>query len=178
MHIVIPTKSGLPPSEHSFCHFIVSDPQMNEADAYLKINPDIKRKSAVIQAHRFLEKDAVREYIGVLLEARQKRMEMNEDWVVAKLRDIHDRCMQSEPVFSALQLGSDKEDGEEPSPVFYKFDAAGAIKALELIGKHMKMFSDKTDAGTTNVQININLGYDEKTGKDKPAIEGSFERVG
>lgn len=177
-NLEIPTISGLPFTEHNFCHFLVSDPQMNETEAYLKINPEIERKSACQQAGRYLAKPEVREYLGKLLEERQKRLQMDEDWVVGRLRDIHDRCMQAEPVYSQIIM-KDTETGEaiEPEPIYYKFDAAGATKALELIGKHMKMFSDKTDAGTTNVQVNIRLGYDDK-GKEKPAIEGSFKRVG
>lgn len=179
MHIVIPTKSGLAPPEHNFCHFLVADPQMNETEAYLKVCPDILRSSAGVQAGRYLAKDEVRTYIGKLLEERQKRMEMDEDWVVGRLRDIHDRCMQAEPVFGSTIPKEDPETGEliEPEPLYFKFDAAGATKALELIGKHMKMFSEKTDAGTTFVQVNINLGRDED-GNAKPIIEGEFKRVG
>jgi phage terminase small subunit len=155
----------------------VADPQMNETAAYMKVAPNVKRKSAFMQAKRFLAKPAVITYLGRLLEERQARLEMDVDWVVSRLRDIHDRCMQSIPVYlpgqSELSTGG---DGEPVDPIFFKFDANGAIKALELIGKHMKMFSDKTDAGSTNVQVNINLGYDEE-GRAK-LIEGEFKRVG
>ena len=179
MHIVVPTKSGLPPAEHNFCHLIVADPEMSPAKAMMKLKPDLKERSAYNAALRWLQKDEVREYIGVLLEERQKRLEMDEDWVIAQLRNVHDRCMQNEPVYGAGSEVLD-ENGEptgEMAPIYYKFDANGSLKALELIGKHMKMFSDKTAAGTTNVSIKINLGLDDE-GEQKPVIEGDFKRVG
>jgi phage terminase small subunit len=179
MHLVVPTKSGLPAREHSFCHFLVADPSMDATAAMLKVKPELKHKAAYQAAGRILEKEEARVYIGSLLEERQKRLEMDEDWVVGRLRDVHDRCMQNEPVFGA---GSQLMDAEgEPTgeviPIYYKFDAAGAIKSLELIGKHMKMFSDKTASGSTTVSISINLGADTD-GNEKPAIEGEFTRVG
>lgn len=178
MHLVQLTASGLPPSEHNFCHYLVADPQMNEREAYLKVNPNVKRKSAAMQARRFLAKPEVTAYITKLLEERQKRMEMDEDWVIGRLRDICDRCMQATPVYGRDGSAQDDDDPERvPEPIYYKFDAGGATKALELIGKHMKMFSDKTDAGGVNVSIGINLGFDPD-GNARPVIEGEFSRDG
>lgn len=177
MHIVVPTKSGLPPKEHNFCHYLLADPAMDPANAFLKIKPELKQKSAYVAAMRILKKDEVREYIGKLLEERQKRLEMDEDWVLARLRDVHDRCMQNTPVYGAGSAILD-ENGEETgeyAPIYYKFDAAGATKALELIGKHMKMFSDKSAGGSTEVSISIRFGEAEDA---PPAIEGSYQRVG
>lgn len=179
MHIAVPTRSGLIPKEHNFCHFIVAEPNMCPTEAMLKMKPDMKRKSAYNAGLRMLQSDKVREYIGVLLEARQKRLEMDEDWVVANLRNVYDRCMQNEPVYGAgsAVLDENGEDTGESVPLYYKFDSAGSIKSLELIGKHMKMFSDKTAAGSTTVSIKINLGNDSQ-GEAKPVIEGDFKRVG
>jgi phage terminase small subunit len=178
MHIVPVTSSGLAASEHNFCHYLVADPQMNETEAYLKVNPNVKRKSACDCARRFLAKEEVRAYVAHLLEERSKRMEMDEDWVIGRLRDICDRCMQAVPVYGRELSTEEEEDNDRvPEPIYYKFDANGATKALELIGKHMKMFSDKTDSGGTSVMVNINLGYDVN-GNAKPIIEGEFKRVG
>lgn len=169
MHIVVPTKSGLPAAEHNFCHYLIADPQMNVTQAYLKLNPNIKPKSASMAGAKFLKKPEIRDYIGKLLADREKRMEMDEDWVILNLRNIHDRCMQFEGFYANEPFD---EEGNPVDPIYVKFDASGALKALELIGKHMKMFSDKTDSTATEVAVNINLG------NDKPAIEGKFRRDG
>lgn len=167
-------KSGLPPSKHHFCHYLVADPQQDATEAYLKVNPDVKRKSAQMQASRYLDDPEIRTYLGVLMEERQKRLEMDEDWVMTSLRDIHDRCMQAEPVYGMGSVVKDEngEDTGERTPIYFKFDANGALKSLELIGKHLRMFSDKVDASQMNVSMHLNLSGEE------PAIEGKFTRDG
>ena len=168
--IAIPTISGLPIAQHSFCHFLVADPQMNAASAYLKVNPDVKSTTAANSSSRYMRIPEIRTYIGVLLGRRQKRMEMDEDWVMRQLRLIYDRCIEAEPVYGKGSTVND--DGEPEEPIYYKFDANGATKALELIGKHMKMFSDKVDVANMNVTVMMQLGG------NKPVIEGEFKRVG
>lgn len=175
MHLIVPTKSGLPPAEHSFCHYLAADPQMNGTEAYLKVRPSVKRHTAEQMASKWVKRPEIREYLGLVLAERQKRMEMDEDWVISRLRDICDRCMQAEPVWEGNRYKRDDETMEmvEQEPAYYKFDATGATKALELIGRHMRMFSDKVDVAQMNVSMKLNLG-----GEDKPAIEGDFKRVG
>jgi phage terminase small subunit len=74
----------------------------------------------------------------LIVEAQQKRSErvqVDADWVLRRLLDISDRCMQAEPVVD-----------REGNPIGeYRFDSGGANKATELIGKHLKMFTDKTE---------------------------------
>ena len=169
MQLVVPTKSGLPPDKHNFCHFLVQDPEMNGKDAYLKVKPDITTQSACVRANKLLKDPDVKAYLAVLLEERQKRLQIDEDWVINRLRDIHDRCMQAEPVYS--QFSVPDEDGNMPEPKYYKFDAQGALKALELMGRHLRMFSDKVDSAALSVTIGLNLGG------EKAAIEGRYERT-
>ena len=171
MDIVVQT-SDLTPTERNFAHYLVADPQMNQTEAMLKVNPDLKQNSASTMGGKMLKKPEVRAYIAKLLEERQQRLEMDEDWVIMRLRDIHDRCMQSTPVWEGKRYERDDESGEmeEKEPSYYKFDAPGALKALELIGRHMRMFSDKVDSGSLTVGVSINLG------NEQPAIEGKFQR--
>ena len=68
---------------------------------------------------------------------RAERLEVTADWVVQELIRVYKRCMQEEAVY--------REDSEEP--VEFKFEHTGAIRVLELIGKHLGMFTDKFDIG-------------------------------
>jgi phage terminase small subunit len=62
-----------------------------------------------------------------------QRAEMDEKWVLGKLRENVERCMQAEPVLD--------RDGQETGQ--YRYDSGGAIRALELIGKHFAMWVDR-----------------------------------
>jgi len=172
VNIVIPTASGLSPPKHNFCHFLVADPSMNGTNAYIKVKPEAKKDTARQTSSKWLRDTDVRGYIGLLLDRREKRLQMDEDWVMHGLRDIHDRCMEIEPVYPSYKVFD--EDGTEvpAEPLFCKFDASGATKALELIGKHLRMFSDKVDFAAMSVSMKLDLGG------DKPVIEGDFKRVG
>lgn len=171
MDIAVRT-SDLTASERNFAHFLVADPKMCHIEAYLKINPELSRKSAATKGKKLCKSPRVRQFIEKLLSERQQRLEMDEDWVIMRLRDIHDRCMQATPVWEGHRYERDDETGEmeEKDPSYYKFDAPGALKALELIGRHMRMFSDKVDAGQLTVGVQINLG------DNKEPIEGKFQR--
>lgn len=61
---------------------------------------------------------------------------VSRSWVIIKLREVVERCMQVIQVYD--KFGN--ETGE------FKFDAAGATKALELIGKHLRVFGDDASA--------------------------------
>ena len=75
---------------------------------------------------------------------------ITREWVLSRLRDVAERAMQAVPVL-------DREGNETGE---YRFDAAGANKSLELLGKHLGMFADKVDHGGT-VKIEI-TGDDAK----------------
>jgi len=56
-------------------------------------------------------------------------------WVIMKLKEVAERCMQAQPV---------KVNGKETG--LYVFDSSGANRALELIGKHLRVFGDDASA--------------------------------
>lgn len=62
-------------------------------------------------------------------------------WVIKKLRDVAIRCMQGEPVLDKLG----HETGE------WKFDSGGANRAIELIGKHLRMFGEDQASATAQL---------------------------
>jgi phage terminase small subunit len=57
-------------------------------------------------------------------------------WVLSSLKNVAKRCMQAEPVLDS----KGRPTGE------YTFQASGANRSLELIGKELGMFVDKTDS--------------------------------
>lgn len=86
---------------------------------------------------------------------RSERTHVDQDWVISRLMSVVERSMQAEKVTDrsgALVLVENADGDFVPA---YTFNAAGANKALELLGKNIGMFTDKV----------------EHTGKDGGPIE-------
>ncbi len=90
---------------------------------------------ASTQGTRLLANDHVQREIakGALIRAEQA--EISVAWVLEGLKAVADRCMQAVPVFD--------RDGVPTGD--YVFNAPGANKAYELIGKHLRMFSERLE---------------------------------
>jgi len=92
-----------------------------------------------------LGKTRVKEKIQERMNQRSERTEITSDYVLKTIQDTIERCAQNQPVL----------DGQG-KPVFvttpdgdiapaYKFDAQAVLKGAELLGKHLKLFTDKTE---------------------------------
>ncbi len=64
-----------------------------------------------------------------------EKVELNVEWVLEGLKTVAERCMQAVEVTTRDGTGT----GE------YVFNAAGANKAYELIGKHLRMFTERLE---------------------------------
>ena len=82
---------------------------------------------------QLLSVPAIAEKIEEGISEAAKLAGVSRGWVIAKLKQIVERCMEAEPVLD--------HDGNETGE--YTFNAAGATRALELIGKHLKLFGDE-----------------------------------
>lgn len=69
---------------------------------------------------QLITKNNVAAAIAAAIKKREKKTEITAEYVLSNLKTIVERCMSSS-----------------------EFDARGAAKALELLGKHLGMFTDK-----------------------------------
>lgn len=99
------------------------------------IRAGYSRKTADRIGPELLGKTCVKQAIIEANKERVERVQLDADWVLTRLKLISDRCVQGEPVF-------DKEGNPTGE---WRFDAAGANRATELIGKHLAMFTDKQE---------------------------------
>lgn len=94
-----------------------------------------------------LSKPVIAERIAELKQERSNRLQIDADWVLRQAVEVHNRCMQAEPV-------TVREDGVEMPTGEYKFEHTGANKALEIIGKHISVQAfqerQKIDATVTH----------------------------
>lgn len=116
-------------------------------------------KTAYSQGHRLLNNVEVRARIGQLMDERSKRLLVDGDFVIKGLLEVYNRCIQAEPVmvFDYDEKGMVQAKNEEGEGIF-TFDSTGANRALELIGKHLKLFTDKTDIkhdGDMNITMKL-----------------------
>lgn len=124
--------SSLTPKQRRFVDEYICDLNATQAAIRAGYSPH----TATVQASRLLSNAKVFDAIAQAVEERAQRTVMDQDWVLDNLRGVVDRCMQITPVRDR----QGNPNGE------YRFNAAGATRALEIIGKHLRMFSDKVDS--------------------------------
>ena len=112
-------------------------------------------KSAHSTASKWVRMPKIVEAIRLRMMDRVKRTECTQDSVIQTLIEIADRCMQRRPVVSwqvvdghrQLEQTTDPETGEG----IWSFNATGALRAVELLGKHMAMFTDRSEIVNTDL---------------------------
>ena len=95
-------------------------------------------KSAYSQGARMLKNDEVLARISILQKNAAETAGVTAVSVLTRLNEIADRCMQKKP---ALQWDAESKSLVETGE--WQFDAAGANRALELLGKHLGIFEDR-----------------------------------
>ena len=145
------------------------------------IRAGYSKNGAQVQGHRMLSNANVAEAIQSAKAERSKRTEITQDYVLTNIVETLERCRQVRPVIRADGSPAmvETEDGEM-APAF-KFDPANALKAAELLGKHLVMFTDKVDhtssdgtmspAQMTEEQVDARLAELEgKRANDDPTV--------
>jgi phage terminase small subunit len=100
-------------------------------------------------------------------ELKAKNM-VTVEWVLKRLVELNDRCMQGIPVY-------DREGNETGE---WKFEPNAANKSLELIGKHLGMFTDKVESVNKNHNINEDISSMPYAEKEKRLAELTAKKYG
>ena len=97
--------------------------------------------SAYSQGQRLLKDAEVQKALSAAMKARQDRVELSQDYVLNNLIEIVERSMQKKAV---VKKGEQIQD--ENGNNIWTFDAKNAVRALELLGKHLGIFADRVQA--------------------------------
>lgn len=90
--------------------------------------------NAGVTGYQLLKNSQVAAAIEAAKQARSATTKIDAEWVLHNLREVLDRVMQDvRPALDRRGRPLKDEDGN----VLYRFDAANANRALELIGKHI-----------------------------------------
>jgi phage terminase small subunit len=103
------------------------------------IRAGYKPKRAYSTGNENLKKPEVKSAIAAAIEERRKKSEVTAEYVLTNLREVVERCLQRAPV---VTMKGEQVIDEEGRSV-WEFNAPGANKALELLGKHLDMFTEK-----------------------------------
>jgi len=102
-------------------------------------------KTANEQSCRLLVNVKIANAIQKAMDDRARRVEVTADYVLESIVSTMERCKQVEPVFDRKgdPVLVETPDGEMAQA--FVFNAAGVLKGAELLGKHLKMFTDKVE---------------------------------
>ena len=117
-----------------FCQEYVVDYNGTQA----AIRAGYKEKSARSQASELLTNPNILSRVRELQHEQVERLAVTQDYVVVQLIDTYNCCREPAPV-----MQYDRDSGEWVETGTYQFDSKGALRALELLGKHLGMYNDK-----------------------------------
>ncbi|MDD3243085.1 MAG: terminase small subunit [Eubacteriales bacterium] len=135
--------------QEMFCREYVIDYNGTQA----AIRAKYSEKTAYSQAHDLLKKPEILSRIRELQHEQTERLAITADRVLTNLWDTYQRCTQAVPV-----MKWDYDEHEMVETGEYQFDSKGALRALELIGKHIGMFVDKLQVTQQPPSITDDLG--------------------
>lgn len=110
------SEKKLTPRQEEFCHQYIVD--LNGTQAAIRAG--YAQGSAEVTASQLLRIPKVRQVIDELKAERQQRTQITADWVLEKIKATVERC---------------EMEGEH-NPL---------LKGCELLGRHLKMFTDKLE---------------------------------
>lgn len=90
-------------------------------------------------AGRLNNNEHIQARITELQSKAAEKAGLSKEWVIDRLMEVAERCMQAEAV----------RDHEGEPTGEYKFDASGANRALELLGKEQGMFKQQIESKVT-----------------------------
>lgn len=127
----------LTPKQLAFCNEYLID--LNGTKAAIRAGYSEKTAKEIACEH--LTKPHIAAHIQKNMDKRSEKTAITAEYVLETIKSTIARCSQAEPV-----LINGEPSGE------YKFDAANTLKGCELLGKHLKLFSDRIEL-SGSVQI-------------------------
>lgn len=112
------------------------------------IRAGYSKDTAKEMGYENLTKPHIADAIAVAMAERAERLDTSADGVIKDLALLRDMCMGRLPVTRTIMLKGSDEEIAAPVEIQGKvFEPAAAKGALELIGKHHKLFTDKIEHG-------------------------------
>ena len=107
------------------------------------IRAGYSKRSAREIARENLIKPLIASALYQRLSEKRRETELSEKWVLDRLEEIAERCMQARPVLDSKGNQKFTETANGRMVPAYTFDSSGANRSVELIGKHFATFIDR-----------------------------------
>lgn len=131
-----------------FCEFVAAGATQTAAAEKAGYSP----KSASNQATKLMRDPDVIEWFDNLNKTAAEKLGITKEWVLTVAKGIVDKCTTPTQVFiRGKPLFVPGPNGEQVA-AYTLYDAKSAVKANELIAKHLKMLTDKPDGGVPEDQ--------------------------
>ena len=141
--------ANLTPKQQRFVEEYLIDLNATQAAIRAGYSP----RTANEQGAQNLAKLSISEAIAEAQAKREERTQITQDYVLTNIQKVIERCMQVQQVDNCL---TQTEDGELAQAFMFK--EQGALKGLELLGKHLGMFKDKIEhTGPNGGAIDLSL---------------------
>jgi hypothetical protein len=92
---------------------------------------------------------------------RAAKVEIDQEWVLSRLALVVERCLQNEPVRDRKGNPVMIETPQSQLAAAYTFQPGAAARALELLGKHVGLFTDRPEVGARSDEPLTGLTEDE-----------------
>lgn len=134
----------------------LTDKQKLFAKEYLKdlnatqaaIRAGYSEKTAEVIGHENLRKPNLAKYIQKQMDKRSQKLEITAEDVLQSILDIRADAMQKTV---KIEYNKYSEGNEYITYHEEMVDRPGALKANELLGKHLKLFTDKVELEVTKM---------------------------
>lgn len=119
--------------------------------------PGKDNATAAVQASRLLRSAKVSAYRRARARELCRQAGISRETLSLDMLEVYRRCMSAEPV-----MVWDREQGRWTPSGEWQFDSKGALKALELLGDSLGMFTQKVEqTGNTTVHVELGPGLEE-----------------
>lgn len=109
------------------------------------IRAGYSEKTAGQQGFELLKKPEIQSGINAAQQARVERTQITADYVLTTIHETVERCKQARPVLDRRgEPVMVETEGGQLAPA-YTFEPQAVLKGAELLGKHLKMFTDKVE---------------------------------
>jgi len=138
---------ALTPKQQRFVEEYLCDLNATQA----AIRAGYSKKTAYSIGEENLNKPEVFAYLAELRHEQQERTKIDSDWVLRQSVELRLRCMQE--IKPIINSATGEQATDEKGNLIFRFDAAGAARALELVGKHIGVlaFKDRIDNSSTMI---------------------------